>query len=143
MSHRSLADLLIEVAGGGAKQLTELPAERRAIDPGKVYLSYEKIRRELGWQPRIDLREGLARTIAYYRQHRDRYWNARDVAEQQIGGLQLGPQVAALTAPASATAPATPATPATAATAVPRQGTAPHAPTPAPQDAPREPITQS
>ncbi|HEV2121209.1 MAG TPA: hypothetical protein VGW38_00345, partial [Chloroflexota bacterium] len=70
-----------------------LPAERRAIDPGKVYLSYEKIRRELGWEPRVSLRDGLARTIEYYREHRHRYWNEADVAEQQIGGLQLGADV--------------------------------------------------
>ncbi len=89
MSLRSLADLLIQVAGGGRIELMELPAERRAIDPGKVYLSYEKIRRELGWEPHVGLAEGLSRTIAFYRQHRDRYWNAADVAEQQIDALQI------------------------------------------------------
>ncbi|MGH2355897.1 MAG: hypothetical protein ACRDJN_30170, partial [Chloroflexota bacterium] len=89
MSLLSLADLLIEVAGGGSAERTELPAERRAIDPGKVYLSYEKIRRELGWEPKVDLREGLARTIAFYRAHRDRYWDAQDVAAQQIDALQV------------------------------------------------------
>lgn len=83
-----LADLLIDVAGGGRKEVVALPPERRAIDPGRVQLSYEKIQRDLGWTPRTPLREGLARTIAYYRQHRDRYWSAADVAEQQIGGLQ-------------------------------------------------------
>ena len=90
MSLLSLADLLIDVAGGGTTERTELPAERRAIDPGKVYLSYEKIRRELGWQPVTSLRDGLTATIEYYRRHRDRYWNEADVAEQQIGALQLG-----------------------------------------------------
>jgi UDP-glucose 4-epimerase len=93
-SHMTLADLLIDVAGGGAKEVVGFPAERRAIDPGKVYLSYEKIRRELGWEPRVPLREGLCRTIEYYREHRHRYWNEADVAEQQIGGLQLGAVIA-------------------------------------------------
>ena len=32
--------------------------------------SVEKARRELGLQPTIDLDEGLARTAAWYRQHR-------------------------------------------------------------------------
>jgi UDP-glucose 4-epimerase len=90
MSLLTLADLLIDVAGGGRKEVVDLPPERRAIDPGKVYLSYERIRRELGWEPRVGLREGLARTLAYYREHRHRYWNAADVAAQQIGGLQVG-----------------------------------------------------
>ncbi|MBI3972425.1 MAG: NAD-dependent epimerase/dehydratase family protein [Chloroflexi bacterium] len=90
MSHPTLADLLIDVASGGRTELIELPPERRAIDPGKVYLSYEKIRRELGWEPQISLRRGLERTIEFYRKYRDHYWNEADVAEQQIGGLQLG-----------------------------------------------------
>jgi len=90
MSLLSLADLLIDVAGGGTTECTELPAERRAIDPGKVYLSYEKIRRELGWEPRVGLPEGLASTIEFYRRYRDFYWNESDVARQQIGGLQVG-----------------------------------------------------
>ena len=72
----SLADLLIEVAGGGSSEVIPLPPERRAIDPGKVYLSYEKVRRELGWEPKVGLAEGLARTVAFYRQHRERYWDA-------------------------------------------------------------------
>jgi UDP-glucose 4-epimerase len=93
MSHPSLANLLIEVAGGGETVVTEMPPERRAIDPGKTYLSYEKIRRELGWEPRVSLREGLARTIEFYRRYREHFWNAADVAEQQIGGLQLGSNV--------------------------------------------------
>jgi UDP-glucose 4-epimerase len=85
-----LADQLIDIAGGGQKLVTELPEERRAIDPGRTTLSFEKIQTELGWTPRTPLREGLARTIEYYRRNRDRYWSAKDVAEQQIGGLQMG-----------------------------------------------------
>ena len=86
----SLAELLIEVAGGGQSELIPLPAERRAIDPGKVYLSYEKIRRELGWAPRVGLADGLGRTIDFYRRHRDRYWDAEAVADQQIDAMHVG-----------------------------------------------------
>jgi nucleoside-diphosphate-sugar epimerase len=28
----------------------------------------------LGWEPKVPLREGLARTIAYYQQYHDKYW---------------------------------------------------------------------
>ena len=85
----ALADLLIELAGGGSVERTELPPERRAIDPGQVYLSYDKIKRALGWEPTVGLRDGFARTIAYYRQYREHYWSASDVEARQVGGLQL------------------------------------------------------
>lgn len=88
MSHRALADLLIEVAGGGSIELTELPAERRAIDPGVIALDHARISDALGWRPVTSLRDGLHRTVEYYRRHRDRYWNASDVAAQQAGVLQ-------------------------------------------------------
>jgi UDP-glucose 4-epimerase len=90
MSLLSLANLLIEVAGGGSSEVVPLPPERQAIDPGKVYLSYEKVRRELGWEPKVSLAEGLGRTIAFYRANRDRYWDAAEVAAQQIDALHVG-----------------------------------------------------
>jgi len=33
-----------------------------------------KIRETLGWMPHVALREGLTRTLAFYRQHRAHYW---------------------------------------------------------------------
>jgi UDP-glucose 4-epimerase len=34
------------------------------------YMSYESINKESGWTPRIDMKDGLRRTLEYYRQHR-------------------------------------------------------------------------
>ena len=33
-----------------------------------------KLRRVLKWQPKVDLREGLKRTVDFYRAHRAEYW---------------------------------------------------------------------
>jgi UDP-glucose 4-epimerase len=68
-----LAQTLIEIAGHGAYVLSPFPPERKRIDIGDFYADTTKIRRALGWAPRVRLREGLERTIDYYRQHRDRY----------------------------------------------------------------------
>jgi UDP-glucose 4-epimerase len=68
-----LAKILIEIAGHGAYVLSPFPPERKRIDIGDFYADTTKIRRTLGWAPRVRLREGLERTIDYYRQHRDRY----------------------------------------------------------------------
>jgi UDP-glucose 4-epimerase len=74
---RELAQMLIEVAGEGSFELVPFPADRKAIDIGDYFGDFSLIERELGWQPATSLREGLARTLAYYRQHRGRYWDAR------------------------------------------------------------------
>jgi UDP-glucose 4-epimerase len=49
------------------------PPERKTIDIGSYYGDYGKVRAELGWQPGVSLREGLALSIAYYREHLGKY----------------------------------------------------------------------
>ena len=44
------------------------PAEAAAIDIGDYYGDFGKFRAATGWRPRVDLRGGLARTMAYYRE---------------------------------------------------------------------------
>ncbi|GAB4558714.1 MAG: NAD-dependent epimerase/dehydratase family protein [Anaerolineae bacterium] len=70
-----LAQLIIEIAGSGSIRLVPWPEDRRRIDIGDVYSSYERIKAALGWEPRITLREGLERTIAYYKKHWRHYWD--------------------------------------------------------------------
>ena len=69
-----LAHLIVEMAGQGSVRLVPWPPERKRIDIGDVFCSYAKIERTLGWRPKVPLREGLARTIAYYREHWRHYW---------------------------------------------------------------------
>ncbi|MDX9991219.1 MAG: NAD-dependent epimerase/dehydratase family protein [Anaerolineales bacterium] len=75
--HASLLDLarlMIEVNQGGSYRLTPFPAARKRIDIGDYYGDYTKINREVGWSPKIKLREGIRRTLEYYREHRKHYW---------------------------------------------------------------------
>ena len=71
---RDLAELCIEVNGGGTYEIIPFPPDRKVIDIGDYYADYRKIRGMLGWIPRVNLREGLARTLEYYRAHREHYW---------------------------------------------------------------------
>ncbi|MDD2663762.1 MAG: NAD-dependent epimerase/dehydratase family protein [Dechloromonas sp.] len=73
ISLAALAKLLVEVNGGGSYQSHEFPAERKKIDIGDYYSDFGLIREQLGWQPRIDLREGLSRTLDYFRHHGSHY----------------------------------------------------------------------
>ncbi len=68
-----LACTIVELAGRGDVRLVPWPEERKKIDIGDVYSSYVRIQAELGWQPTTALRDGLARTLAYYGEHLQRY----------------------------------------------------------------------
>ena len=69
-----LAELLVELAGAGSWRLVPFPDERRTIDIGDYFADDTKIRSRLGWEPRVGLREGLERSLAYYRDHGADYW---------------------------------------------------------------------
>ena len=70
---RDLAGALVAANGSGTFQVREFPAERRRIDIGDYYADFQRISAELGWTPRVNLQEGLARTLAYYRRHLESY----------------------------------------------------------------------
>ena len=70
----AFAETLLEVTGGGTLREVPFPRERARIDVGSVHADFAKIRSELGWEPKTSLREGLARTVEYYRAHRAAYW---------------------------------------------------------------------
>jgi len=72
-SLKETAEILVAVNGSGSYRLVPFPAERKVIDIGDFYANYGKIQVTLGWRPTIDLPEGVDRTLAYYRQHLDRY----------------------------------------------------------------------
>lgn len=73
ISLKDLADMLMMVNGGGAYVTKSFPAERKRIDIGDYYADWSLAKNVLGWQPHIALREGLERTLKYYRQHMDQY----------------------------------------------------------------------
>ena len=73
VSLQQLAALLVEVNGAGEFTVRSYPAERKRIDIGDYYADFSRIRDALGWQPRVPLREGLARTLDYYRRHLPHY----------------------------------------------------------------------
>jgi len=74
ISLAELARLLVDVNGGGNYRLVPFPTDRQRIDIGDYYGDDSRIRTQLGWQPKVSLREGLARTLAFYREFGDHYW---------------------------------------------------------------------
>jgi UDP-glucose 4-epimerase len=80
ISLREVTELLIEIAGTGSYRLHPFPPERKVIDIGSIYVDDRKLRRVLKWLPRVDLRDGLTRTVEFYRAHREQYWASPEPA---------------------------------------------------------------
>ncbi|MEK7833569.1 MAG: NAD-dependent epimerase/dehydratase family protein, partial [Acidobacteriota bacterium] len=73
VSLKELADLVVEMNGGGEFVTRTYPAERKRIDIGDYYADFGKIAGALGWQPQTNLREGLRQTLEFYREHLPKY----------------------------------------------------------------------
>lgn len=73
ISLKDTAQLLLDASGGGEFKIREFPAERKRIDIGDYYSDYSLIRKELGWEPKVSLRDGFAKTVAFYRENLEHY----------------------------------------------------------------------
>lgn len=70
---KDLADLLVEVNLGGEYTIRTFPADRKRIDIGDFYSNDQYIRSVLGWSPKVPLREGLTKTLGFYREYLEHY----------------------------------------------------------------------
>jgi UDP-glucose 4-epimerase len=69
-----VAKILQDLVPGTAIEFTDFTPERKAQEPGDFVSDISKIRRLLAWEPTVDLREGLSRTVAFYRERRADYF---------------------------------------------------------------------
>jgi UDP-glucose 4-epimerase len=77
-SFLELANVIVDVAGSGRWEFAPFTPERAAQEPGNFYSDISKARSVIGWEPKTELREGITRTIDYYRQHKVHYWGSGD-----------------------------------------------------------------
>lgn len=78
VNFRTLAETLVEIAGTGRWEFAPFTPERAAQEPGDFYADVSKIARIVGWSPRVELREGLRRTLQYFRSYGKHYWTAKE-----------------------------------------------------------------
>lgn len=74
-SFLELAKCITHCAGSGRWELAPFSQERLKQEPGDFYSDITKIRSVVKWQPETSLRDGLARTIEYYRVNKAYYWD--------------------------------------------------------------------
>jgi nucleoside-diphosphate-sugar epimerase len=66
-------EILTRLCPGSRYRIVPFPEDAKRIDIGDYYGSYERIRSAIGWEPRVSVAEGLARTVAYYRENLEHY----------------------------------------------------------------------
>ena len=72
---KDLAKMMVNLGYGGSFDLAPFPSERKAIDIGDYFSDFSLITKELGWVPKIDLKDGLKLTLNYYSTHSSHYWD--------------------------------------------------------------------
>jgi UDP-glucose 4-epimerase len=77
-SHLDLVKMLLKAAGRGSMRLVEWPPDKKRIDIGSFYTDSSKFERTTGWRPQVSLKDGLVRTLDYYRRHLDKYVDTAD-----------------------------------------------------------------
>ncbi len=73
-SFKETTEMVIAAAGSGRYELTPWPDERKAIETGDFVADHSRFTRATGWKPTIQMREGLRRSVEYYKKYRDHYW---------------------------------------------------------------------
>lgn len=64
-----MARAIAAMAGGGRLETIDWPLLAERIETGDFVADIGRIHRELSWEPRVSLEEGLKRTVAFYRAH--------------------------------------------------------------------------
>lgn len=73
----SLADFVgkvIKTLGDGRWETVEFPRDRKAIEIGDYIADISKIKKGLGWKPKISVEEGIKKTIDYYKKNQKHYF---------------------------------------------------------------------
>jgi UDP-glucose 4-epimerase len=73
VSLKQLVEMMIQINRGGSYKLVPFPDDKKRIDIGSFYGKYTKIKEALGWEPETTLREGLEKTIDFYKQNLEHY----------------------------------------------------------------------
>lgn len=73
-SFLDLIKLIIKIAKNGNCEFAEFSPERKVQEPGNFYSDITKIKKLTGWEPKTNLRDGLSKTIDYYKLYKKYYW---------------------------------------------------------------------
>jgi len=69
-----LAKIIVEIAKSGKVKIVPYPKNRKSAEVGDVVIDYSKIKKATGWFPKTSIREGIKKTINFYRKRFNEYF---------------------------------------------------------------------
>ncbi|MGI8906600.1 MAG: NAD-dependent epimerase/dehydratase family protein [Candidatus Sumerlaeaceae bacterium] len=90
LSLKQFVEIAIEENGGGSYELIPFPVESRQIEIGDYVADHRKFSSTCGWQPHVTVREGIRRSLEYYREYKCHYWDAGDYAVTDSNRIPVG-----------------------------------------------------
>lgn len=73
-SFLELAKTITDITKSNNWKFAPFSPERAAQEPGDYYSDISKIKRIVGWEPKMNLEEGLKKTMEYYKKNKSKYW---------------------------------------------------------------------
>lgn len=86
VSFIELVKEIVNQADRGKWKFAEFSPERKAQEPGNFYSDITKMREVIGWEPTTSLADGIKKTIAFYDEHKEYYWNNDDTKSNSAKG---------------------------------------------------------
>jgi UDP-glucose 4-epimerase len=74
INFKEIVSTIVEEAKTGSYKFTPFSAERALQEPGDFYSDITRINKEIGWRPKHNFREGIIKTIEYYKHYKNFYW---------------------------------------------------------------------
>ncbi|MBS3108872.1 NAD(P)-dependent oxidoreductase [Candidatus Woesearchaeota archaeon] len=69
-----VANMVVDIAERGFIEYKEYPENKKLLEPGDFCANATKLYNDVGWHPKIGPKEGLRRTIDFYRKNKVYYW---------------------------------------------------------------------
>lgn len=71
---RELAETVTDITKKGKIAYTPFSEERKKQEPGDFYSDISKIKKFIGWEPKMSFRTGLKKTVDYFKKNQKYYW---------------------------------------------------------------------
>jgi nucleoside-diphosphate-sugar epimerase len=93
LSLAAIAATISGAAGSPPPVCRAFPAEQKGIDIGSYCSDSTKIRRELGWHPRISFEQGIRRSLEFFEREFAHYLSEEDAATRRENVQNAGPGI--------------------------------------------------